>query len=616
MRRLVLAGIASVLILVPAPAQAKSFEFPAVAINVFIQEDGSFIVREERTFAFDGDFRRAFLTIPRGPWSIGGVSVAEGNNDYRPVRSAGSEAPGTFAFNVADTYEIRWFYRARDERRTFTITYTVSDHIVAYRDVAEMFWKFIGDEWDVPHRNVTVNVFPPAPARDVRVWGHGPLEGEVTRELDDDDRVRFATWRVASLPARTFLEGRMTFPSRLVPGAPRQPGDRLPAVLDEERALADEANAARVAARFWNIGAPAAAFASFLLFLFLFFRFGKEPDAPHPGEYLREPPADYPPAIVGHLMRFGSVTTLDMVSTVMDLARRGYLTIDEVREDTGFLRRKTEYRYTLTVAKQAGDELYPYERDVLVMLREAGADDGLPDDDLERWAEANPKRMQSWFSTFTEGVKAHARRLGLVEPRAWLMSLNVAIAVLAGLVAVVAINRQVRGGTFDDLVRFAPGAIVAFVILVIQIAFTRVLRRRTFNGAVHHGRWQAFRRFLKDFSRIDEYRPTAVTMWERYLVYAIPLDAAKEVTEALALKAPPEVAETGFRWYAFSPRDGAPSFNAFTASIGSFTSSFTASTSAAFATAPSSGRGFGGGFSGGGGSSGGGGGGGGGGGAS
>ncbi|HEX6844023.1 MAG TPA: hypothetical protein VF235_02800, partial [Actinomycetota bacterium] len=43
------------------------------------------------------------------------------------------------------------------------------------------------------------------------------------------------------------------------------------------------------------------------------------------------------------------------------------------------------------------------------------------------------------------------------------------------------------------------------------------------------GRWLAFRRFLTSFSSMDEAPTLAVTVWERYLSYAVALDVADEV---------------------------------------------------------------------------------------
>src|SRR5690606_41433623 len=49
-------------------------------------------------------------------------------------------------------------------------------------DAAELYWQFIGDDWDIPADHVRVELTLPAGAGDVRAWGHGPLHGQVDIE--------------------------------------------------------------------------------------------------------------------------------------------------------------------------------------------------------------------------------------------------------------------------------------------------------------------------------------------------------------------------------------------------------------------------------------------------
>jgi len=69
--------------------------------------------------------------------------------------------------------------------------------------------------------------------------------------------------------------------------------------------------------------------------------------------------------------------------------------------------------------------------------------------------------------------------------------------------------------------------------------------RRTQKGALLHARWQAFRRYLTDFSRMEEAPPASLALWEQFLVYGIALGVAEQVLDAARLQAPPEVAQGG-----------------------------------------------------------------------
>ena len=48
-----------------APAEAKSYYFPKVDIDVTVRLDGSFEFREARSYAFDGDFTWAFYQVEK-----------------------------------------------------------------------------------------------------------------------------------------------------------------------------------------------------------------------------------------------------------------------------------------------------------------------------------------------------------------------------------------------------------------------------------------------------------------------------------------------------------------------------------------------------------------------
>jgi uncharacterized membrane protein len=67
--------------------------------------------------------------------------------------------------------------------------------------------------------------------------------------------------------------------------------------------------------------------------------------------------------------------------------------------------------------------------------------------------------------------------------------------------------------------------------------------RRTPKGALLHARWNAFRSYLKDFSRMEDAPPASLALWEQYLVYGVALGVAEDVLAAARLHATPEVVE-------------------------------------------------------------------------
>ncbi len=356
-----LALAAALLALIDLPAAAKSFHFSRVEITAEVRPDGSMRIVERRTFDFDGSFRWASYRLPlTGAGDIQDIRVADERGTYR---QSASEDPGTYQVaRSTGEVDIKWFYRARDERRTFTLSYLLTDVATVYTDVAEVFWKFIGTGWDVRSDEVLITVRLPGgiPRKDIRAWGHGPLQGVIAIE----DGVARLT--VRSLPAFTMVEGRILFPRSAVPEARRRL-DRaaVEAILAQESALADQANRERLKARGLLGGLVAYPLVVMGLFLWLYLRYGREYEPTVPGEYYRELPGEYPPAELGVLWRFRRVRPEDFVATVMDLARRGHLKIQE--REAGL---DDEYLIEpgLPDATPSADDLLPYESRALQML--------------------------------------------------------------------------------------------------------------------------------------------------------------------------------------------------------------------------------------------------------
>ncbi|MDR7417398.1 MAG: DUF2207 domain-containing protein [Armatimonadota bacterium] len=190
--------------------------------------------------------------------------------------------------------EVTWHFRAEDE--TFVIRYRATGVVARYRDTAELYWRFIGMGWDVPTLDALVTVRIPGTTRGtLRAWGHGPLNGVVT--LGDGT----VTLQVNQLDPETFVEGRILFPTAVVPGARFVDQDALPRILAEEARFARAANLERLTIPLNVLMFPFALLVAFAVWFVFYLRYGKEHRVPLEGPYLREPPAWYRPAVLGAL---------------------------------------------------------------------------------------------------------------------------------------------------------------------------------------------------------------------------------------------------------------------------------------------------------------------------
>ena len=78
-------------------------------------------------------------------------------------------------------------------------------------------------------------------------------------------------------------------------------------------------------------------------------------------------------------------------------------------------------------------------------------------------------------------------------------------------------------------------------ILVVALTRVRLWRRRTKAGETEAERWDAFRRYLTDFPRLQEAPPATLELWERFLVYGIAFGIAERVLQGAQLHMPQEL---------------------------------------------------------------------------
>lgn len=603
---------------VPDVAEARSYEFESLVIQAEILPDGSMAVQEQRTARFSGTFGGMFQWIDKQPGvKITDVQISENGQPYK-------FRPGATEYGPAGTYYITdkpnqlyvdWSFQATDERRTFTISYRVQKQVQVHADVAELYYQFIGDQWEQGVRRVQVSLTLPSGAaqQEIKAWGHGPLYGEVS--IVDGSHV---LWTIDDLPAKTFLEGRVTFPRNLITGdqAVNTSRTALPGILQEEQRWADQANAVRDRARFRAAVRKLDRFtwvlvplATFLLIWHWRRRFGRPYATTFQGDYYRELPADYPPAEMGVLWRFGDPTTDDFTATILDLARRKYLRIDETRQQgRGLFGGGEKVDYRLTKLENA-EPLTAPEQDVLRFLFEQVAEDGrtVSFDEIERYAKRHASAFQSFWRGWVGSVRFSSDRHEFFDQSAELKrgrNLQLLAAGLCFLLGVGAVMLFILPLT-------GMGLSVGAVALLISAG---TMQRRSQRGQEEYVRWQAFRRFLQHFSQLERHGIPALVIWEHYLVYAVSLGVAKEVLKQLELVFPNLESEGhrfGAGWYYYGL--GHHGFYGMTNGLTTMTTSLSQSmqTSLRVASSPqSSGMGGGGGFSGGGGFGGGGGGGG------
>ena len=145
-------------------------------------------------------------------------------------------------------FEIAWGVGLDNDsdRRIYEISYTVEGAIGKYTDYSQLYWQFVGEDFEIDAKKITGTIILPNEVNnkeEIRVWGHtAGLNGEIY--ATDNDKIEFT---IDDFKAGTYVEIRTLFPNYILNEEVKREYNHeiLGTVLDEEEEWANEANRIR-----------------------------------------------------------------------------------------------------------------------------------------------------------------------------------------------------------------------------------------------------------------------------------------------------------------------------------------------------------------------------------
>jgi uncharacterized membrane protein len=524
-----------------------SYFFEEIVIDAKVLPDGSMKVNEKWVVNFNGAFTRLYMNIPiDGFTELKNIQVSEAGTPYTLTERATHRPANHYAYWIDNNrYNIEWYYSARNETRTFNLSYQVMDCVRLHDDVAELYWKFIGDENPVRTKSVTINLsLPPgSDVKDIRAWGHGPLQGDV--KIVSSERILFT---VKNLPPETFVEGRVVFPLELIPDGRVKTGNpALAAILAEEKIWAEQANKERLMSLLEIFGGFLIGVIGLAIILGIYVTWGKRLKPELAVDYYRELPGDYSPAEAEALYNFNKYKTTAIVATLMDLARRDYLRLEPTIQEQKGLGKffgKTQEDINIRLLKSIDSGILPHEKVLIEFLfNQVGSGSSFVSlNALTAYARKRPQANRGFWTMWKSKIDEQTLKLGFFDRSSGKAQVAMVLfAVVFFIGAFIMINLNLYYPAIGMLVCVA-GAIIAGM----------KMKRRSQHGESQLALWKGFRRFLKDFSNLDRATLPHLILWEHYLVYAVILGVAKEVIAQLPIVYP-ELNDPrtrfGYNWY-------------------------------------------------------------------
>ena len=486
-----------------AAAQLKSFHWTEWNIDVVLQPDGSLAVTETQTLDFSGaPFTFGFRSIPVGRAGnndgIRDVSVREGDLVYR---ESSSNAAGTFeVVDQGDETRINWYFDPALGENTYTFSYIVDGAVRAGTadegSGDQIFWTVIPSDApariDASRTTITLpeGVYPQrfTGTEDylVEAYINDVATSDVAITVSEDERtIVYETLR-ALMPGEK-LDVRVQFPHGLLPIV-------TPAWQASEQRDDVVGLGVLAVSLLLLVGGP-------LGVLLLWYLRGRDPQlgivVP---DYVTEPPDALPPAIVGALID-EKVDMQDIISTLIDLAHRGYLTMEE--------KEKRGYQYTRT-AKPDSD-LREYERTFLTRVFRGEETRSLSSLQNKFYSAIPELKRQIDEAIVAEGLLPRAPQ-----------NVRTIYTVLAAAVLVLGVASLFLIGIFlgnnAGLACFPMMAIVGTAIALFIAA--RHMPRKTAKGAEAAAKWQAFKTYLKNIKEYADIEQSG-DIFDKYLAYAV-----------------------------------------------------------------------------------------------
>ena len=600
---------------------ASDFTLQKLDFVANLNQDGSMNVEETWQVKIYGETNTLFKTFIRDNSKYSGfsnISVSElvnGQERSFLQSSTWKNHVSTDYFHALiykGDFEIAWGVNKSSGTHTYIVRYTVNDVVKVYNDCAELYWQFIGENFDAPANSVTGTITLPNSVEvldNLRVWGHGHLNGDIRRT--DNKTVTFT---MSPFTTGTYLEVRVAVlePEMFSGATRRSNSNAIQSIISEETVWADEANAQRERIqkneeikKYGIIGISSVIGVGFVVFIIKNLKKIKETVKLQPTqklEYFRDiPNEDSTPSEIAFLYYYGKSATNTIMpkvlsSTMLDLALKKYIEF-EINES---LPKKEQVTVKL-INEDKSESLKPSEKMVYNLFRKIPkADNKFNMKEFEKYAKRHNEsflrdieRIERTAKQEQEQAKNYDKKMQSKHDN-WIGG-GVGVFIFLAVVSVFSL------GFIDDnilllAIAIIPGVIYAMTCFAIGSKFSGLTQK----GIDEKEEWEALSKYMEDFSMIKDREVPELVLWEKYLVYATLFGNAEKVLKQLKVVYPEFANDEYMRnttyFYLLTHTNFNDSFvkSVDTAMIKAYQSSVSASSS-------SSGGGFGGGFSGGGG---------------
>jgi len=580
-RALLLAGVLALTVAESAIAQTRFIRLRDFGVRLIVGTDGSVEVTEHMIVGFTGTWNGIVRDLSlrhetgqgrRAKLDVTIISITDAAGQALRVEETKKDNGWTRSLSI-------WIPGASDADREVVIRYRVANAIRFFfaldsvGELDELYWNVTGSSWTMPIDKAHARVMLPAGVRPTQTAVYTGAAGDTATDATiqtSGNEVDF-TLRRGLAPYEGMTIG-VGWPPGHIASRPSLARQRAGQVV------------------YWS-----PLLLPFIAFVVAFRAWQKRGRDPKEGSYVvrYEPVEGTTPAELGTLVDHVAEMR-DITATLVDLAVRGFIRIEEVTESR-FLGLGKSTDYILHILRQPSEwtTLKPHELRYLEGLSEAapgGANEVKVSELTNKFYKALPKIRDAIYDSLVER-EYYVHRPDQVKAR-W-----IALAMLTGGggIGLMILSVSRAWLTFSPFALVVAGVSSAIILLV----FSQLMPARTVAGARAREAALGFKEFLERVES-ERYRKmiTSPELFERYLPFAMAFGVEEKWAKAFEnIYRDPPSWYTGRSTMHFSP-------GSFAASMSEMSSAASSSMSSRPGSSGSGGGGSSGGGSGGGGGSG------------
>lgn len=597
----------------PVQASTSDLFLNHLDFQAQINQEGSMNVTEKWNIQIEdtNTLYKTFKTDKSKYTSINNVEVADITNGNKQILKKQDKwayhlPKGNYfgGINEDKQFEIAWGVGLEDasEARIYQITYEVKDAIAKFNDYAELYWQFVGQDFEIDAKNITGTILLPSSVtnkEEIKVWGHTEdLNGEIY--ATDTNKIEF---NMNQFRAGRYVEIRTLFPTQMITMSNRgENKERLEEVIQEETKWANDANRRRemkeTTKRMVSIAINAIAICLSIFGIKSILKNSKkiktrEKFKPSQEiEYYREiPREDATPAEATSLLlqQVGGMNNSIQIGRIftanlLDLSVKKIIDFEA-----------NDKVVTIKIVEENPQGLVNSEQAVFEFLKQAcqKTEGQITTKELEKYIKKSSSKVLKLSDKIDKTTEQALYQKELADKKEKEESTTITVYIIFSAIALIFLIVIFVALMATAMKPFGliPLAIVILIQLIVFSVLLGKMNVLTQKGIDENAKWKGLKKYMQDFSMLDKREIPEVVIWEKFLVYATAFGIADKVLKQLKVVYPNIEQEfsTGYCGYMYLMIHT------------DFSNSFSHAITSSMSTAYSSATGGGGGFSGGGG---------------